>query len=141
MTCRPIALALLTLVLAAPAVAQDGRGLDFLFGRIDADGDGEISAAELAAARAQQFARIDADGDARVTLVELTAAQERLARFAALPGAAPAERLQRQDADGDGALTEAEFTAPSPFFVLVDADGNGAISRAEFDRLRAAFSQ
>jgi Ca2+-binding EF-hand superfamily protein len=139
---RSFAPALLTLALTAPALAQEGRASGFLFDRIDADSNGEVSQDEIAAVRAQQFQRMDADGDDRVTLDELTAAQGRQAqRLAALAARDPAERLARQDSDGDGALTEAEFTAAPAFFTLIDADGNGAISRDEFDRARDLLSQ
>jgi Ca2+-binding EF-hand superfamily protein len=138
-TPKMTALLLLSLGLAAPAFAQDGRGMELMFTRLDADGNGEVSLEEITEARSQQFQRSDADGDGRVTLAELTAMQERIARLVTLPGAAPAERLRRQDLDGDGSLSVTEFTAPPPLFDLIDADGNGAISRAELDRARAAL--
>ncbi|MCU0826978.1 MAG: calcium-binding protein [Tabrizicola sp.] len=133
-------LTLIALGLAVPALAQDGRGVDMLFGRIDADGNGEVSMEELGAARATQFQRLDADADGTVTLAEMTEARERLARLVRAAGD-PAERFARQDQDGNGALTEAEFTALPPAILLIDVDGNGAISRDEFDRARDAISQ
>jgi Ca2+-binding EF-hand superfamily protein len=130
---------MLALGLAAPVLAQDGRGLEMIFRQIDADGNGEVTTQELTDARSRQFARTDADGDGVVTLAELEAVQARIARFADLAGAAPTERIRRQDKNGDGILSAGEFTALPPFFALIDADGNGAISRAELERARAAL--
>jgi Ca2+-binding EF-hand superfamily protein len=134
---RSTALLLIAIGLAAPALAQDGRGLDRLFGQIDADGNGEVTAEELTDARSRQFERTDTDGDGVVTLAELEAVQARIARFVDLAGAAPTERIRRQDKNGDGTLSAEEFVALPPFFALIDADGNGAISRAELERARA----
>lgn len=129
------------LALSGPALAQTGWGAGLLFDRLDADGNGEVSLAEITAARQAQFDRVDANGDGAVTLDELGAAQDRLRRFVELPGADPAERLRRQDRDGDGRLSRDEFSAVPPALLLIDADGNGAISRAEFDRAMSVLSR
>jgi Ca2+-binding EF-hand superfamily protein len=124
---------------ASVAAAQDGRGLAMIFDRLDADSSGEVSLAEITAAKERQFARADADGDGLVTEAELAAIRERMARIARLGGDGMTERARTLDRDGDGALSRVEFSATSPLLTLIDADGNGAISRAELERARAAF--
>jgi EF hand len=137
-----LALALVPLLLASvSAQADTPRAAGLIFAHLDADGSGDVTMDEIAAARTTQFQRADADGDGQVTEAELAALQERLARFARQASDGLASRFQRLDSDGDAALSLAEYTAPSPFLTLIDADGNGAISRAEFDRALAVFSQ
>jgi EF hand len=140
MPARRLALALPLILVSHLAYAQDGKGIGMIFDRLDADQSGEVTPAEITAAKERQFARADADGDGRVTEAELAAIRERMARLARLGGDGMTERALRLDRDGDGALSKAEFTATSPLLILIDADGNGAISRAELDRARAVFS-
>ncbi|WP_309665721.1 hypothetical protein [Tabrizicola sp.] len=138
---RPLSLACLTVILLAPmAEAQQDGITDFMFQRLDSDASGDISQAEIAAAKERQFAGADSDSDGRVTEAELAAVRERLARFARIGGDVLSERAMRLDRDGDRAVSLAEYTAASPFFALVDVDGDGALSRAELDRARAALS-
>ncbi len=140
--CLPL-LAVAMIVAGGPALAQDGanRLIGLMLDRIDANGDGEMSQPEIAAARQTQFARIDRDGDGQLSQAELAAMQERLSRFARLAELSLAEHAARLDTDGDGLVSQDEYLRPSPFFTLIDADGNGALSRAEIDRARAAFTQ
>lgn len=132
--------ALAGLVIASSAAAQDSRFAEVIFDRMDVDANGEISTAEMVAAKERQFGQADADGDGLVTAAELAAVGERIERLSRLGSDALSERALRLDRDGDSALSLAEYTGTSPFFTLIDADGNGAISRAEFDRARAAFT-
>lgn len=128
--------ALAALLLAPPAAAQQGPGLDMMFGRADADGDGRITEDELAAMRARNFARADRNGDGRLSAVEVEAVQTRLARFSS----AMADGAARMDTNADGAIARDEFMATPGWFRLLDIDGDGAVSRAEADRAQAAFS-
>lgn len=120
--------------LVLPALAEEGPRHDpaVIFERLDADGDGAVSLAELEAMRAARFAQTDADGDGRLDRDELLArAGHRADRM-----------IERLDSDGDGAITAEEFAAaragrggPDPARVIArfDTDGDGALTRAEFD--------
>ncbi|MGL4235643.1 EF-hand domain-containing protein [Tabrizicola sp.] len=137
-----LSLALPPLMLLAPmASAQDNQIIGMIFDRLDSDGSGDVSQAEITAAKERQFAKADTDGNGLVTEAELAAVQDRMARLARLGSDGLAERARRLDQDGDKAVSLAEYTATSPILTLIDADGNGAISRAELDRARAAFPQ
>ncbi len=88
----------------ADAARERVARVDAMFRLLDADGDGRITAAEVAAARAARFAAADSDGDGRLDPAE----------FEAMRRAMRAERaFARHDGDGDGFLTEAELAARS----------------------------
>jgi len=131
---RPTFPVLVALLLAGPALAQEGNlSLDMLFSRLDANADGVISAEESATLKTRQFNRADRDGDGILSAAEFAQVKARLDR-AKMAMDVGHDRL---DADGDGALSLAEYTARSPIFALVDADGDGALSRAEAERAAA----
>ncbi|KIC47099.1 calcium-binding protein [Ruegeria sp. ANG-S4] len=99
------------------------------FQELDADGDGQITQAEIEAHRAQRFTSADADGDGQLSLEEMQAAAQSRAN----------ERVQkmfeRQDANNDGFLSEDELPKPrrgAKMFERIDADGNGSISEQEY---------
>lgn len=105
------------------------QALQRAFDRVDANGDGVLDAAEIAAS--QNPARIlaaDADGDGQVTQAEFdahVAAQQALRQAAAAA-------FQAADADGDHALSASEWPASATAsFSDVDADGDGSVSRRE----------
>jgi Ca2+-binding EF-hand superfamily protein len=127
---------------AGPASAQTGERIGaHLFEKVDANGDGRVDAAEMAAARGTRFDRVDRDGDGFVTAAELEKLQTRIQRAAKAIEGGVAARFDRFDADGDGRVSRAEFTTgqSGPLVELLDADGDGAISQAEFSRLAAAL--
>lgn len=129
--------------------AQAGRGPGAGIARLDTDGDGRISRAELEAADSrrgrghrgggwllEQFDTIDADGDGHIVRSELRSWQqaqrqqrqaERARRFQ--------ERFDAADADGDGRLSRAEVDAKMPrlsaSFAWMDEDGDGYLSRED----------
>ena len=108
------------------------------FERIDSDGDGQITGAELAAAGAARFAATDADGDGRISLEEMQA----LAQSRAMARAG--RMFARLDTDGDGGVTAEELAVrhdPSRRIARLDADGSGTLSRAEFEAARERMGQ
>lgn len=101
-----------TAVLAQePPPGPPGEPEMFLFDQMDADKDGKLSAAELAAMRekaeaarkeamaTKMISRIDADGDGMLSLEEMNA------------GPRPKSMIERLDTDGDGAVSKAEAEA------------------------------
>lgn len=136
----------LALVALGPArvnadMRPDGAGMGqammlHRFDEIDADKDGKVTAAEMAAFRSARFAAADADGNGSLSADELIAVreQDRAAREAVR-----AQRmLVRLDADGDGLISAEEFTArgqQGKGFARADADGDGAVSKAEAQAL------
>ncbi|MHA6346231.1 EF-hand domain-containing protein [Roseivivax sp. CAU 1761] len=139
----------LALVLAAMgAQAHDGRGGDARHGprggpamsleRLDANGDGTVSAEEFADPAAARFAAADADGDGELTAAEMAAAAE--TRREARRAARIARHIERLDSDGNGTLSLAEIQAPrdrGALFERLDSDGDGALSAEELRGARA----
>ncbi|MEM9852234.1 MAG: hypothetical protein AAF761_09580 [Pseudomonadota bacterium] len=124
-------LAAAMMVGAAPASAQ-GKGA-MNFDRMDADGDGFITRAEIDASAAERFARADTNGDGGLDADEIRAAREARRK-------ARAERVfARLDVNGDGLLQAEEVArrGNGRFFDRADADSDGRISKAEAEAMRA----
>ncbi len=120
-------------VMTVPAVLASDRVADIAFTRLDANGDGQLDAAELRQARLQRFKRLDVNGDGAVTATEQAEASNRLFRKAEALEGAMAIRFETLDADGDGKLTREEFVhARGGLAARLDTDGDGRISKAEF---------
>lgn len=106
-----------------------GFGPQMTFEELDADGNGEISKAELAAQKAARFKAADTDGDGKLTAEEMQAmAQQRMAKRTQ-------KMINRFDQDGDGALSESELPSGGrhgDMFSKMDTDSSGGISQEEF---------
>lgn len=143
----PAFIAALALGVSVPIVAQADhhggkRGKGMMFEKLDANGDGGVTKAEVEAATAARFADIDVNGDGGLTQAEMAAHHEakraeREARHAQRAEADPeraakhAERkAKRAERKGDRSERRAERQAER--FAEEDADGNGVISLAEF---------
>lgn len=152
-TTKILALALLIplgFAASEPAHANEGRGFGVEFSDLDADGSGGLSLEELQNIRQNMLNRADANGDGQITEAELLAqanaqAAERVARL-----------LERVDADQDGAITQEEIAQAREerrdarraamaerLFERADANGDGEISADEFEeaqtRMRERF--
>lgn len=134
--------------LASGAFAQEGPGADQngprlaeMFTAIDADKDGKVTQAEIAAHRAAMFAAADANGDGKLSADELAARE--LARFTETMADRTARMIERRDANGDGVLSADEI-GDGPMedhFAMIDTDNDGAISQAEAEAVRERFAE
>ena len=111
-----------------------GAGNRPSFETLDADGNGEVTKAEMQAAADARFASADTDGDGFLSVEELTAqASERM-------GARIEKMIERRDANDDGKLSRDELRPNEERmekrFARIDADGNGAISKEEFEAMK-----
>ncbi|WP_162906724.1 EF-hand domain-containing protein [Algihabitans albus] len=105
-----------------------GRGghMMQMFERVDLDGDGQVTRAELTEYRNQRFGDGDANGDGALELAEFEAVWLAMVRERMV------DRFQSLDADGDGRITAAEFDQPlDRMFGRFDADEDGTVSRSE----------
>ncbi|MGR3542091.1 MAG: EF-hand domain-containing protein [Hasllibacter sp.] len=135
----------LIIVLAAlaamPAAARDPAWARPAFDVLDADGDGQVTRAELDAYRAaladRRFAAADADGSGTLDAAEILSARE--ARADARRDARAARLIERLDTDGDAAVSRAELAGAADgrrggrALDRADTDGNGTLSRAEWE--------
>ncbi|MEO1314429.1 MAG: EF-hand domain-containing protein [Pseudomonadota bacterium] len=134
--------ALLTVALSGFATAgfaqmiTDGDDMP-RFERIDTDGSGSISQAEMRAVREMMFARADRDGDGAISGAEITAMQDRMRARVEMRIARSDVMADRLDANGDGLISVEEFDTPRPAFGFLDTDGDGEISAGELTELRA----
>jgi Ca2+-binding EF-hand superfamily protein len=114
------------------------------FATLDADGDGSITEADLAARMAARFAQADADGSGGLTAAEMVAMAE-IIRQEQMAARMAARVAQIDDsADGEIQLEELQARAPAAvhFFDNFDTDNDGAISPDEYaaaqDQMAAA---
>ncbi|MQQ08860.1 calcium-binding protein [Epibacterium sp. SM1979] len=118
---------------AALAKPHGHHGPRASFEELDANGDGEVTQAEMEALRTRHFSAADTNGDGALSLEELTAraaerAQDRAERM-----------LEKLDANNDGVLSTDEMPQPrnpGKQFARLDADNSGGISKEEFDTAR-----
>ena len=125
------------LSMATPAMAQPASPEPpaEALARLDTDGDGNITQAEVDAARQARFAEADVDGDGQLTRAELEAFGEmrRETRKMRRRDAA----FETMDANGDGTIGPNEFGGPEDrIFDRLDTDGDGTITAEEREAAR-----
>jgi Ca2+-binding EF-hand superfamily protein len=110
-------------LMAASALAGEGKGSGRGWDRMDKNGDGEITAEELSDKHADFIVGADADGSGGVSKEEMKAFHE-------------AKRAERNpDKNGDGVVDRTEYvTAAQERFEKMDKDGNGVLSEDEMRR-------
>ncbi|MEL6645496.1 MAG: EF-hand domain-containing protein [Pseudomonadota bacterium] len=120
--------------LFAPMAEARGKGGERAsFEMLDADGDGQVTQADLDTLRNERFAEFDADGDGSVT------EEEFMARASAQAGERAAAMFARLDADGDGVLSRDVIEQgrggdrAGRMIERLDTDGDGAVSAEEFE--------
>lgn len=126
-------------MMADPAMADE------LFARIDADGDGKVSAQEAPPQMAERFNQMlqrgDRDGDSQLSAAEFKAMSKRMAEFQSMEVDPKAvnrtvrQMLSNFDTDGDGQLSRQE--APRRLaanFERADQDANDSLDSDELRR-------
>ncbi len=125
------ALAVVAVPLAAIAKGEGRHGPRASFEQLDADGNGALTRAEMAAFARIRFDAVDADGNGLVSAEEIAAHAGKRA------GKRAERMLERRDANSDGSLSFDELRPDedriAKRFERVDTDEDGAISKAEFD--------
>lgn len=118
------------------------KGRDDAFKKIDSNGDGSISAAELAAADAgmararlqAEFGRLDTNKDGQLSQAEFLGAAPQPAALVANMG----KTIAALDKNKDGRVTADEFRAPQmAVFDRLDTNKDGSLSLAERQAARA----
>ncbi len=111
-------------LVAAGAYADDGKGRDGHWERMDANGDGEITADEASERFAEQLKEADTDGSGGISKEEMKAFHK------ARRDARRAEK--NPDKNGDGVVDRTEFiNASQARFDRMDKDGDGVLSEDE----------
>ena len=106
-------------------MASDGKGRSWE--RMDANGDGKVTAEEMSAKNARFIEMADADGDGAVTEEEAKAFRE-------------AKRAQMRakhnpDKNGDGVVDKTEYiNAAQDRFDRLDKNGDGVLSEEELQK-------
>lgn len=117
------------------------------FSELDANGDGNVTKAEMEAHAKARFDAADTDGNGKLSQAEMKAAAEKRAeearqrRFERMA----ARMMERMDADGDGEVSFDEMpgqqTRQDRMFDRLDADNDGAISAEEMDAAQARMQE
>lgn len=123
--------------------SRGGERMMFDFAAMDANGDGQVTQAEIAAQRSAKIAAMDTDKDGNLSEAELLAGHE--ARKEERQAQMAKRMVARMDANKDGVVSLAEMTPNEDrgvkMFKRMDADGDGAISKAEADAAMEKMAQ
>jgi Ca2+-binding EF-hand superfamily protein len=120
----------------------DGMGPGFDFATLDTDKDGKVTKAEVDAFHAAQVKAADANGDGKLSADELATMQ--ISAMTARITARAAKMVELMDTDKDGALSAAELAVPpgpEMMFDKIDANSDGAITQAEIDAAKQSMQQ
>ncbi|KAL4219202.1 hypothetical protein ACF0H5_021784 [Mactra antiquata] len=101
--------------------------IDHGFDRIDTDGDGVLSPAEVSSVASSE----DADGDGHITLQEFINFNNRSDEIAT-------KIFHAYDTDGDGFLPTDHMTV---YLHLLDHNDNGIVTKLEFEHFQTKFLQ
>lgn len=145
-----VTLAIITLAcgFSGAALAQQGNPGQHFLEQWDADANGSVTPAEVAAKRSEVFVMFDQDGDGSLSAGDWGLVEDHMAMEMGQGGlghgmnmAAPGKAMHEamtpafNDADGDGVVTAAEFDAASAkLFPMMDSDSDGVVTVADFGR-------
>jgi Ca2+-binding EF-hand superfamily protein len=130
-----------TAVMAERGPGGPGNMMLEMFDTIDADKDGKLTEAELAAHRVAEFAAADTDKSGTLSAEELTA--KHLARMTDIAAERTTRMIGQMDDNGDGALSADEMaqTVEGRRFARIDSDDDGAISKTEAEAALERFAE
>ena len=124
---------LCALAMSAPALAGNPGAK---FKSMDSNSNGMVSSTEHAAGVKKMFTEMDANGDGNVTAAEMDAKHAMKGDKAKADKSAgrmsSADKIAKMDTNGDGALSASEHDAGAQsMFSEMDTDGNGSLSSQE----------
>ena len=137
--------AVIAATFALPALADEGGAVSSAqaeMDMMDTDHDGRVSEDEHAAGAKSMFARMDANGDGTVTASEMDSAQHAMksAGDDSEGAMSAAEKIRAIDTNGDGALSADEHEAGSrSMFQKMDSNHDGALTVEEIASGHAAM--
>lgn len=108
------------------AAAEAGGDRASRFAEKDSDGDGGLNVEETGFSQ-EVFDKLDADGDGLLTEAELIS----LMSPPRMPGMNPADMLAEKDTNNDGGLDMEESGLSEELFSKLDADGDGLLTEAD----------
>jgi hypothetical protein len=120
-----------------PAPAPQPPSVPILFAALDADENGEISTAEIAAA-AEALIEIDANGDGKITIDEVLPPKKEHNPYAPKPPRRPPPFIESLDVDQDGKLSAEELKNATASLLQLDANGDGELTGNEMSPPPAA---
>ena len=115
---------------------QGGRG-GGMMARYDTDKDGKVSLSEYEAGRQMMFQRLDADGNGTLTFAELDAAGQKMGDDPrAQMMLKRIDALKAADANGDQAISADEYKAAvDAEFKTLDKNGDGFLTEDEMPQM------
>lgn len=131
---------------ALPAFANDA---DDKFKLMDTDGDGKVTRAEHAAGAQAMFGKMDANADGVVTADEMSAVHPeknssklRFWEKKDKDEMSAAEKISVIDTNGDGKISRSEHEAGSDkMFTKMDANDDGVLTKDECDEGHKALKK
>lgn len=119
----------------AAAERHGGHGKGHMMEKLDTNGDGQISRAEVDALKAERFSRADANSDGSLTMDEMEAFHE--AERERRKEERKQRRFERRDANGDGVISADEFDSRGDrMFDRVDANDDDVITKDEMKAMK-----
>ena len=122
-----------SVALAGGGGKEAGEFIDREIKAMDTNGDKKLTLDEHSSGARLMFGKMDADKDGKVTAQEMTAAHEQVTGGKARKSEmSAAEKIKVIDTNSDGALTEVEHTNGARLmFEKMDADTDGFLTRSE----------